>query len=225
MRLLSRILDKYTDKNGGELGYFGLSEWWFSAFSLAERERMESAFRTPDLPRGARPLTRDRGLLAFQTTAGLLTTLAERLTEKLEDRSLACRILAKAEERATAEKDILGLHVIYHQMIRLHNRWREQCADAMDLLFAACHKQIQLAPQAAQALRVKSPSEPLPAHLGYQLAATMLELQGAYEQALELCRQAKAQGWTGNWSWRIQRLARQLPSRVKSISASGLGQV
>ena len=223
MRLLSRILDKYTDKSGGELGYFGLSEWWSSVFSPAERGRMEAVFRTPNLPRGARPLTRDRGLVAFPTAAGLLTTLADRLSETPEDRSLACRVLAKAEERALAEKDIVGLHVIYHQLIRLHSRWKDRFADALDLMFAACHKQIRLAPQAAQALRVRSPAEPLPTHLGYLVAATVLEQQGAYAQALELCREAKAQGWNGNWSWRMQRLARQLPYTVKSISPSGMG--
>ncbi len=226
MRLLNRILDRcYTDKNGGELRYFGLSEWWSSTFAPAERERMEEAFRTPELPAGSRPLTRDRGLVSFATAAELLAALGERLSEKVGDRNLACRILAKAEERALAEGDVLGLHFTYHHMIRLHTRWRQRFADSLDLMFAACHKQIRLAPQAAQAFRQKSPSEPLPTHVGYLQAATVLEQQGAYAQGIELCRQAKAQGWAGNWIWRIQRLARNLPATVKPISSSGMGGV
>jgi hypothetical protein len=223
MHLLSRILDRNRNSNGGELRYFGLSEWWSAAFARAECEHMEAAFRTPELPAGARPLTRDRGLVTFATAAGLLVALAERLSEKPGDRNLACRVLAKAEERALAEGDILGLHFTYHYMIRLHARWKERFADSLDLIFAACHKQIRLAPRAAEAFRRKSPCDPLPTHIGYLQAATMLEQQGAYAQAIELCRAGKAQGWAGNWSWRIQRLARKLPAAVRPISSSGIG--
>jgi hypothetical protein len=225
MHLLNRILDRNAGKNGGELRYFGLSAWWSSAFSPAEREYMEAAFRTPELPAGARPLTRDRERVTFATAAGLLAALAERLSERPQDRDLACRVLAKAEERALAEGDILGLHLTYHHLIRLHTRWKERFADSLDLLFAACHKQMRLAPQAAEAFRRKAPCEPLPTHIGYLQATTVLEQQGAYAQAIELCREAKAQGWAGNWSWRIQRLARRLPATVKPISPSGMGSV
>jgi hypothetical protein len=225
MHILERILARRVERRGGELDYFGLREWWLSAFSQAEREHIEAVFTTPDLPAGSKPLTRDRGLLAVQTAAGLLAVLADRLGERSQDRGLACRVLAKAEERALAEHDILGLHVAYHQMIRLHCRWKEYFADAMDLAFAACHKQMRLASKAVQAFREKCPEQPLPTHLGYLQAATILEQQGAYAQAIEICRQAEAEGWGGNWSWRIQRLARRLSSSVKPISSSGLGRI
>jgi hypothetical protein len=226
MRVFSRILDRYTEKNsGGELGYFGLTAWWSSTFSPAEQDYIETAFRTPELPAGVRPLTRDRCRQGFGTAAGLLSALADRLSERPEDRSLACRVLAKAEERAIAEDDVLGLHLTYHQMIRLHGRWKERFADSVDLAFAACHKQIRLAPHAVRAFREKLPDEPLPAHLGYQQAATLLEQQEAYAQAVEICRQAQSQGWPGNWSWRIQRMSRKMPYVVTPISPSGMGPV
>lgn len=225
MRILSRILDRHLQKNGGELGYFGLSTWWSSTFSRAEQEHMEAVFLTPELPAHSKPLTRDRGLLGVQSAARLLAVLAERLTEKAEDRDLACRVLAKAEERAIAEDDILGLHFTYHQMIRLHCRWKARFADALDLAFAACHKQIKLAPYAAKAFREKSPCDPLPTHLGYLQAANLLEQQESCAQAIEICRQAQSEGWTGNWSWRMQRLARKLSNSVRPISPSGMGSV
>jgi hypothetical protein len=225
MRILSRILDKHLSKNEGELGYFGLTAWWTSSFSRTEQMHMEQALLTPELPARCRPLTKDRGLLGVQSAAGLLTILADRLSEKAEDRGLACRVLAKAEERAIAEDDVLGLHFAYHQTIRLHCRWRERFADSMDLAFAACHKQIKLASYAVKAFHEKSPCEPLPTHLGYLQAANILEQQGAYAQAIEICRQAQSEGWTGNWPWRIQRLARKLPSSMRPISQSGIGRV
>ncbi|MCU0914843.1 MAG: hypothetical protein MUC88_09800 [Planctomycetes bacterium] len=224
MRILDIILGRHRQTTG-ELGYFGLMGWWTSSFSAAEREYMEAAFCVPPLPAGAKPLTRNRGLVAFQTAAGLLTVLADRLQEQARDRNLAWRVLAKAEERALAEGDIFGLHFVYHQMIRLQSRWRDQFPDAVNQIVAACHRQIRLAPEAARVLRQMRPDEPLPIHLGYQLASALLEQEGAYQQALELCRQAQAGGWSGNWSWRIQRINRTLyerDPRVRSISSSGI---
>ncbi len=52
----------------------------------------------------------------------------------------------------------------------------------------------------------------------------MLEQDEAYEPAIQLCKQAQAAGWAGNWSWYIQRMTRKLDERnpVKSISSSGI---
>ncbi len=196
-----------------------------SSFSPTEREYMEAAFRTSEAPAHAKPLTRDRGSMHFQTAAGLLTILADRLSERPQDRDLAVRVLAKAEQRAMAVDDALGLHLVYHQMIRLHNRWKDVFPDARDVAFAASHKQIRLAPQAAKALRQKHPNEPLPVHLGYLFASTLLEKDQAYEAAMDLCRHAKAEGWAGDWLSRIQQLNKKLcesGQAVKSMSPSGI---
>jgi len=224
MSIVDKILGRRL-KTTGELGYFGLTGWWTSSFSRAEQVYMEAAFCASGLRPGTKPLTRDRGLVNFQTAAALLTILGDRLSEKPEDRGLASRVLAQAEERALAEGDVLGRYFVYHQMIRLHSRWKDKFPDTVDLIFAACHKQIQLAPDAAQALRQKRPDEPLPTHLGYLQASALLEQEGRYEAAIELCKQAQAGGWGGNWSWRIQRMARKMYERgqpVKSISSSGM---
>jgi hypothetical protein len=224
MRILDRILGRRLPATG-ELGYFGLTTWWMSSFSKAERDYMEAAFRTAAMPAGAKPLTRDRGLVTFPTAAALLTVLGDRLSEKPEDRDLASRVLFQAERRASAEDDVLGRHFVYHQMIRLHVRWKGRFTDAVDLTFDACYKQIQLAPDTARVLRQMRPDAPLPTHLGYQQASALLEQEERYEAAIELCRQAQSGGWDGNWSWRIQRLTRKLYEAghpVKSISSSGM---
>lgn len=227
MHLINRILNRNVDVEG-ELGYFGLGPWWLATFSAKQRQNMEAAVRGPEMSAGARPLTKDRGLLCVQTAAELLVLLADRLSDKSENRSLACLVLAKAEERALVENDLLGLHSAYHQTIRLHLRWRDQFADAADLAFAACHKQIRISAQVAQAFHERFPCTPLPIHLGYQYATTILEQQDIYGRAIEMCKQAMDEGWSGNWPLRISRMARRLhdrPPTVRYISSSGLEPV
>lgn len=227
MRMLKRILDGRPGV-GGQLGYFGLAGWWQDAFSAAERQRMEAAFNGAADNGGNRMLARGEKQSPFGSAAALLAALTESLSNRPEDRHLACRVLGKAEERARAEQDVLGLFSAYHQAIRLHCKWKEEFADSVDLAFAACHKQIRLAPEAAEALRRRSPGAALPTHLGYLQAANMLEQQGAYLRAIEVCRQAEAEGWSGNWAWRVQRMAKKAGSDVygvRSISSSGMGPV
>ena len=227
MGVLERIVGRQR-QIGGDLDYFGLGAWWHASFSKAERQYMETLFVPAGLPAGSRPLTQDHGAPTFSTPAALLVALAACLRAKAEDRDLASQVLAKAEERARTENDIIGLHFAYQEMIHLHYKWRDQFGNAEDLAFAACHKQTRIAAEAAEALRAKSPEKLLPAHLGFQRTASILEKRGAYEQAIEICRRAKRQGWTGNWAWRMHRMARRLHGRgypVVGISASGMSRV
>jgi len=228
MAIATGILQRLRTRNAeveGELGYFGLGNWWLSTFTKSQRAHIEGTFRAPGLPPACRPLTQGKRQLTFHTAAGLLTALAGGLRSIPEDRDLASCILAKAEERARAEDDTLGLHFAYQEMIRLHFKWRDRFPDALDLTYGTCHKQIAIAPQAAAAFRQMYPQEDLPTHAGFQQLATLQEREGAYAKAIELCKQARDQGWHGNWTWKIGCLARKLSARgysVTSISRSGL---
>ena len=224
MNILGKIFGKRSQSTG-QLRHLGLTGWWNSAFSPAERDYLEAALRTLVLPANSKSLTKGREPTAFQTAASLLTALADQLSERAQDRDLASRVLAKAEHRALAEDDTLGLHFVYDQMIRLHSHWNDTFADARDLAFAACRKQVRLAPQAARALRQRHPGERLPTHLGYLLASVTLEQVEAYEPAIELCRRAQSEGWTGDWPLRILQLNKKLCENgwaMKPIAPSGL---
>jgi hypothetical protein len=225
--MLKRLCRRRTEVEG-ELGYFGLGPWWSAAFTRTERDHIEASFQPPNLPRGARPLTTGQKQLTFQSAAGLLTAVAASLRGNRQDRPLAMQILAKAEERARAEDSVLGLHFVYQETIRLHNKWRDYFPDALDLTFGACHKQVAMARIVAQALRDVRPKEPLPVHLGFQQLAFLLEKEGSYTKAIEICKEARDQGWNGNWTWRIGCLAKKRDEQdrgVRSISPSGLGPV
>lgn len=229
MRILRRHPGTRTGVEvAGEVAYFGLVSWWSALFTEAERDRIETLFQPPGFSPSARPLTTGHKRLDFYSAAALLTALAGYLREDPADRDLAMRVLAKAEERAKGQDDILGLHLVYQEMIRLHCRWREQFPDAVDLICGACHKQIAIATRVAEVFQDKRPGQVLPLHMGFQMMAVVLEQEGSYAQAIELCKQARFQGWSGNWTWRIGCLARKLSERgnpVRTISPSGLGPV
>lgn len=229
IELFQRHPDGQADVKGeGELAYFGLTNWWLGAFAGAERARIEALFEPPGAPRNRRPLTTGRKQSDFRNAADLLTAVAGCLRNEPEDRPLALRVLAKAEERAKAEADVLALHRVYQEMIGLHHRWRRHFPEAVDLLFGACYRQIAIAPDAAGAWGRLRPEQALPTHSGFQMMAGLLEREESYARAIEICKQARAQGWSGNWTWRIGRLAKKLGRRghpVRSISPSGLGRV
>jgi len=231
MAIATGILERLRERHAkveGELGYFGLGDWWLSAFTKPQRVHVEEAFQTPGLTRASRPLTKGKRQLTFRSAAGLLTALAGCLRNTPEHRDVASRILAKAEERARAEDDTLGLHFAYQEIIRLHFKWRDRFPDALDLIFGACYKQIAIAPQAAKTFHELYPEEDLPTHAGFQQLVTLQERDATYARAIELCKQARDQGWHGNWTWRIGCLAKKLSERgysVTSISPSGLTRI
>jgi hypothetical protein len=219
--IIRRILTRPIQVHG-ELGYFGLGDWWLRTFSATERQTIEAAYQPPGLSRGDRPLTEGSRSPSWATAAGLLTALAGSLRKNPQDRSLAIQLLAKAQDRAIAENDVLGLHFAYQESIRLHYTWRDRFADAMDLAFAACYKQTKIASLAARAFADAYPGRSLPAHVGYEVMVVILEKQGQFAKALEVSKQAQSEGWPGNWASRIQRLASKSAACMTSISPSGL---
>jgi hypothetical protein len=219
--IINKVLNRQTEVRG-ELGCFGLGQWWLQTFTPAEQARIEAAYQQSSQSSTRRPLTKGNRSSGYQTAAGLLTAIAGQLRKSPDDRGLAGKILAKAEDRALAEDDILGLHFTYQELVRLHYTWRQEFADAFDLAFAACYKLTRIAPQVVKAFRDTYPGRALPVHVGYELMAAILEKQGDCAQGIEYCKKAQAEGWPGNWMWRIQRMARKLSGPITSISSSGV---
>lgn len=195
----------------GEIGYFGLGDWWLSTFSDVERKYIQETFKSLSTG-GERSATLTEGTISFttQTAAGLLWGLASRF-KKPNDLSIAKRLLDKAEEVAD---DPLDLHFTYQQMIEVFYRSRELDPSALDLAVQACIKQIALAPQAAKAFKKEYKGQPLPEHRGYEQLAIVREKEKNYTEVIRLCQQAKQQGWNGDWDKRIARCQEKL-SRMK----------
>ena len=91
----------------GVIGYFGLSEWWLSAFSEEERNYIVKIFQ----PLGSTGESLVKGNISFTSgrAIGLLSSLAGWFGKK-EDRTIAYRILKKAEELINADIEQIKKH-------------------------------------------------------------------------------------------------------------------
>ncbi len=189
-----------ADAIRGELGYFGLGEWWVKTFTREEREHIEAVYQ----PFGAGPgrhLTSGEISSPTATAAGVLWGLAGWFN-KPGQHHLARKILVKADAVAG---EPLDRHFTLQQLIEVNYADRNNDPTAFDTAIRACERQIDLAPKAAKAFRSAYPNSPLPSHVGYTQLAIVREKQGNYAEAIRLSRQAHAQGWAGNWEHRIAR--------------------
>lgn len=107
-------------------------------------------------------------------------------------------------------KRLLQKHHEYSAQIEVWDRQREEESAALEQavlekIVAACNEQIAIAPEVAHLLKLAS-SSPLPTHPGYQHLSSIRASQGRWAEAICLCREAQAQGWSGPWAERIAQL-------------------
>jgi len=184
----------------GEIGFFGLEDWWLNDLSENERQRIQERFK----PLGSSSVTLTSGNIVSsgETVVAFLGTLAGWFS-KSEDCHIAYKILSKAKTLVNANTQVLDAHFLYQSMIEIFYKNRSS-PDGLGNAIDACRLQISVAPLAAAAFR-KEYLTPLPSHKGFEQLAIILESQQRFDETIELCDQAKNAGWAGNWDNRIQR--------------------
>lgn len=197
----------------GDIGYYQLEDWWLNTFSDDERSHIEDVFHPMGADPSSRPLTEGKLSYSSQNAAGLLHALAGWFN-KPGDREIAKKIIAKATELAENGDDILDLHFSLQQRMEIYYRERDSDPKALDEAIRACEDQIKVAPQAARQFLKEYPNQSLPGHAGYSQLAIILKKQGKYKELIELCLQAKKQGWSGNWEGRIAEAQKKLGGSV-----------
>lgn len=192
----------------GEIGYFKLQDWWITTFSEAERKHIEEVFQPLGLNSQEKPLTEGDISYSSGTASGLLNALAGWFNRPNE-RHIAIRLINKAFEEALKSKNIIDLHFTLQQMMEIYYRERDTQPEAFDKAVWACKEQISIAPEVAKAFLMQYPKQPLPAHARYEQLRIILKKQGKYNEAINICMQAKQQGWCGNWDKQIQDLKKR----------------
>lgn len=154
---------------------------------------------------GSKPLTQRDITSTSQTASGLLLALAGWFNNP-RDREIAKKIIKKSEELAPAGGNVLDRHFTLSEKMVIYYREREISPEAMETAIQSCREQIAMAPEAARAFLKEYPWQALPAHAGYRQLRIILEKQGKFDEAIQLCEQAKAQGWADDWNKQIETL-------------------
>jgi len=111
----------------------------------------------------------------------------------------------------------LERHFRYHRLLKWYYSQRDRDEEALHLAILVCQMQIAMAQEARDALRQgPAKDKPLPRHGGFELLAIIREKQGLYEHAIDLCEQAKKQGWHHDWASRIERCEKKIVKRDAS---------
>lgn len=214
--LLFKNSEITTSKIEGNIGYFGLEKWWLSEFTEEERKHIEDTYHPFGLSPDSKPLTEGKITSTSMTAAGLLNCLAGWFNNP-EYRHIARKMLKKAQEvnKVTSSlKNVLDEHFTLSEMIPVYYRDREK-DDMLEKTIDACKQQIVLAPQAARSFLVEYPKQPLPSHRGYEQLVIIFNKQDDLVEAIQLCEQAKAEGWAGDWDNRIARYKKKLKKGLR----------
>lgn len=204
----------HSSKHGkvkGDIGYHQLEEWWFSTFTDNERKYITEKYQ----PMGMGEETETKNHLTegdiswtSASTSNFLNGLSSWFTGP-NDRVIGRKIGEKAKEEALKSKDPLDMHFALSSLITLYYRDRDQ-ADYYDKALAYCRAQIKIQTVAAKAFLKEYPKQPLPSHVGYEQLAIVLEKEKRYQEAIDLAKEAKQNGWAGDWNKRIERCYKKL---------------
>lgn len=187
---------------GGQIGFYGLSDWWLETFSSFERERILALYQ----PLGASEdyLTKARITSSSQSKISFLTNLATWLRGE-ENRHLAYACLEAAEPLFVTSVSPLDQHFALSNRCKVYYRWRAIDTFALPRAIEACQRSIDIHLMAAAAFRQEYPG-PLPRHACFQQLAIIREKQGNFAGAVLLCDQAETAGWGGDWAGRRDRI-------------------
>lgn len=185
----------------GDIGYHGLEDWWIQNFDENQREYIVTTYQ----PMGGNP----RGLVeghidwSSASAASLLSGVSSWFMGP-NDRNIGRKLLAKALELSNTSEDPLDKHFTLQGLIQIYYRDREQ-PGYYDKAIEYCKEQIKM--QAAAAAKWKSdyPGDSLPAHIGYEQYAIILEKEKRFDDAITLSKEAESNGWAGDWKKRIER--------------------
>lgn len=199
----------------GYIFHFNLEEWWLSTFTEAERQYIEEGYK-PLFLHGKSRLTYGNMSLGMFTLVQLLSSMASWFRKTPEDRELARRMIAKAEQEVPRERWIWLVDDLYREKIRLYYEDRSE-PEMLKLAIAACEQQVAIAPSVARAIHKHYPDVSLCGHLGFWRLARVREKEENYAEVIRLCQQAKQQGWAGNWDRRIERCQRRMTDSSQDI--------
>ena len=115
------------------------------------------------------------------------------------------------------EKSYMDRHFFCHEEIVRHYKLRKEFPSFLLVAIHYCEQQIEIAPKVIEETKNDpSPWENLPRHHGYLQLAIIRFKEKNYDEVIRLCKQAKAEGWNGDWDKRIERAQKKIDKGVKN---------
>ena len=195
----------------GEIGYYGLEDWWLNKFTEEERNIIRNTYQPMGL--GSDSLVQNEIVSSSQSKLAFLSGLSS-CFKKPEYHPIANKILEKAETFVDKTDDVLDLHFFYQNKIQIYYRNRDIDSNALDLAIQACKQQISISKEAAKAFK-KELKGNLPEHIGYKQLAIIRDKQKDYGSVIQISKQAKSEGWNGDWDKRIEKAIQKLEKSKK----------
>lgn len=217
--MLKKLLSK-SKKVGGDIKYFGLTDWWLNDLTEDDRITIRYIYKpfgmvaNQCIDEGKSgnineiiPDThmKDKCKTKFSFISTLITWF-----EKPEYYNIAQKIINLAEQNLHTNKRILDEHFYYSHCIKVYYRNRNNDPEALHKAIEYCKKQISISKECKMAFENNETFGFLPAHIGYKQLAIIYEKQNEYQKALDLSKQALAEGWNDEWEKRIDKLEKKL---------------
>jgi len=134
--------------------------------------------------------------------------------QKESDGRLLARVAQDLSDMGPAPETAVEKHFRYHRLLKAYYGRRDYDDDALHLAIIVSQMQIALADEVRNAMRQgEDKKKALPRHGGFELLAIIREKQALYDHAIEICEQARKQGWFHDWSSRIERCEKKLVKR------------
>jgi hypothetical protein len=200
-----RNLDNGAPSQQGYFGYYGLLSWWNTEFTVEEKNKAYEKYK----PYGGESALINSPMLRSTATVVNFLTGFQSWFARPADMEISRKILIKAESLVSENTAALDEHFLYQALIVHYYKLRKTDPTAYQLAKRYCQKQIQMSNLAAKAFLADLLPQ-LPRHWGYEQLSIILQKEGQLKEALALCKQGKAQGWSSDFGSRILRLEKNL---------------
>lgn len=197
MGIFKKVQALIKGKPKGFIAFHRLEDFW-EALSVEEKELLRSDVGD-DI---------DSGDVHFNSASAshFLQGIAFNILSKKEYK-LAEKLLNKALE---LNPDPVDEHFIYNTAIKLYYKQRDQRPDALEKCKQHCERDIELFPKFMEAYDDDTPPR-IPA---FQQLAIILEKEGKYDEAIEVCEKALEyglkDGTKGGFEGRIEKYRKKL---------------
>lgn len=201
----SRIEPIASSSGGGDIGYHNLTDWWLHEFTPAERDLVRQTYN----PMGNPAFQIDQGIVSqsTQSTADFASGVAGWF-KKEETRHIAYKFIRKADEFEQTDLSPMSVHFAMQGRCQVFYRWRDVDDFALEEAIKACERGISVSKEAAAAFK-KAWGKVDVSHYCFKQLAIIEEKRGNFDRAMALSKQAKDEGWMGDWDDRIARLKRK----------------